>query len=117
MFLPECLQLIFQLQLAPQLEEQAVVPLFGREVLTDRRQIKGSDSDSFFTKASGGAVHEGGLAHLARGEDVAKLAALEGSVDILIRLALDVGGRVGAQRPARDVEIGLAGAHPAKTAP
>src|SRR6266516_8112679 len=72
--LPEFLQLIFQVELASQLEKQTVIPLLGREVLADRCEVEGGDGNAFLPEASGGAVHEGGLAHLAAGEDVTELA-------------------------------------------
>src|SRR5439155_21418884 len=59
----------------------------------------------------GGSRRQGGLAHLAWGEHVAELAAVEGGVQLCVCPALDVARRAGAQRPAGHVEAGLESAH------
>src|SRR5438445_486454 len=84
--------------------EQALIPLFDRQVLADAREIEYRDGCPRVAEARGGADHERGLAHLAGGQDVAELAPREAFVKLLIRLALDIGGRIRAQGAAGDIE-------------
>src|SRR5262249_46388094 len=58
----------------------------------------------------------GALAHLAGSEDVAELPAAEGVVQIVVGLALHVGGRVGGHRAAGDIEPSFSHCHAATSA-
>src|SRR5262249_18502965 len=112
---PEVVQLVLRLIAAVQLEtelaKQAAIPLARGEVLPDGSEIEDGGGDAGLLKASGGADHEGALAHLSGGEDIAVLAPQQGLKQVGIGLSLHVGGGIGRQRPARRVEVGLRSSH------
>src|SRR5437762_3276851 len=95
---PEGFQLGLQVELAAEGEEEAEIPLLRAEVLADSGEVEDRDAGALFLEAGSGADHEGALAHLSSGEHVAELAGGERLVELLVRLALDVGGIVGPQR-------------------
>src|SRR5262245_23752143 len=84
--------------------EEAAIPLLESELLAQRGEIDHSHRHALSAETSGRVGHEGGLAHLAAGEHVAELTRYQARVKILIRPALDVGGGVGAQGAAGDIE-------------
>jgi hypothetical protein len=77
----------------------------------DGGEVDYSDGDALPAETAGSVDHQGALAHLAGGEDVAELARQQALVEILIGMALDVGGSILAQRAADLVErvLGEAG--------
>src|SRR5437868_3790623 len=79
---PGFLRLFFQAQLLPDIAGQALVPLLGGDVLTERGEVERDDADSVLAQPGGGADHEGGLAHLARRKHVAELALPERVVEL-----------------------------------
>src|SRR5262249_10830076 len=102
--------LVFEPQLLAEAAEQAVVPLLGREVLADGGEIEHGDAGAAVAEALGRADHEGRLAHLAGGEDVAELAAGQAVVQLAVGAAFEVARRVAAERAAGDVEcVGRSG--------
>jgi hypothetical protein len=104
MCFPVSFQLVFQIELAAQVGEEAAIPLLTVEALADGGKIEDSHRDTFHAEASGGVHHQGTLAHLAAGKHVAELAGFKALVQLLIRLPLDVGGSVGTQGAASNVE-------------
>ena len=110
--IPEILQLVLQVQEAAEVAEEAVVPLLDGEVLADGGEIEDRHRDPFRAQAGGRADHQGALAHLARGQHVAELAAAQPLVEVGIRLTLHIGQTVEGQRsPADRVKSGLTRAH------
>src|SRR5262245_48144467 len=101
-----------QVQLPADLGEEGGVPLLGGEVAAaEFLQVEEGGTDTLFAEAGHGADAEGGLAHLAGVEDVAVFSRLEGSKEVVVGLALHVGGGIGAQRPACDIEVDCRSAH------
>jgi hypothetical protein len=90
--------------LTPDADEQSVIPLLGRKVLADGRQIEDGYADAVFSQARGGADHQAGFAHLARGERIAELALQQAFVEASVGLSFNVRRRVAPQRTAGDVK-------------
>jgi hypothetical protein len=103
---PEVFQLVFEVELLADAAEQAVVPLLGREVLADGRQVEDGDGRARLAQARGRAHHQGRLAHLPRGEHVAEAPLAQAPVQLLVGAPRHVGRGVAPQRPACDVEAG-----------
>src|SRR5713226_5931527 len=101
---PELLQLVLEVDLLADVAEEAVIPLLDGEVLTESGEIEDDHRDIFPPETGSGVDHEGGLAHLAAGEHVAELAVRQALEQLLVGLALDVGGRVPLEGTARDIE-------------
>src|SRR5205085_12578142 len=78
--LPERLQLGLQIEVLGDVSQEAILPLLDGEVSADAGEIDDGDGDALGAQARRRADHEGRLAHLAGGEDVAELAAAEAFV-------------------------------------
>jgi hypothetical protein len=108
---PRVLQIIFEVQPPAARLEEPKISLLRRRVLAHRQEVERHHVRVLLAKPHCRAVHEGGLAHLAGGEDVAELAAPESFVELRVWLALDIGGGVGAEGSSGDVEAALDDAH------
>jgi hypothetical protein len=107
--LPECFQLLFQVQLGAHVGDQALVPLRRGNVLPERGEVENDDPDAVLAEAGGSADHEGALAQLAGGQDVAELSPGERLVEFAVCFPLHVTRRVVAEGAADDVERPVAG--------
>src|SRR5262249_28110032 len=84
---------------------QGGIPLLGSEVAAAKLgEVEEDGARSLLPEASDGADAKGGLAHLAGVEDVAIFASAQGSEQLPVGLALDVGAGIRGQRAASDVE-------------
>lgn len=54
---PVAVQFVFDVQLPSDAQKQAVVPLFGAEILSDGGAIKNCDLKAFFAEIAGGSHH------------------------------------------------------------
>lgn len=106
---PEIVEIILLPESASDAAEEAVVPLFGRYVLSNGGQVEDGDSGALIAEFEGRAHHEGGFAHLPGGQDVTEFTLRETGEQLVVGLAFDVGGGVGAEG-SFIVEIALAGA-------
>ena len=104
-FEPEILHLIFQAELFRNVREQAVVPLFRREILADGGQVEYRNAHTRRSEPRSRADHQGRFTHLTGGEDIAELTAHKAVVEFVVGLAGDVAGRIASQTPASNIEI------------
>jgi hypothetical protein len=104
---PVIFQRVFQLELAAQVAEEAVVPLLDGNVPADGSQVEDGHPDAGLPEPGSGADHEGALPHLAGSQHVAELPPQQAFVELAVRPPLHVRGSILAQRAAGDVETGL----------
>ena len=90
-------ELFFEVQLLAQATDQSVVPLFGREVLADRREVEYRDLKALVSQANNGPDHERGFAHLPGREDIAELALEDSLMEVAVGLTFDITEGVRAQ--------------------
>jgi hypothetical protein len=95
---------VFEIELLAESADQAVVPLFGREILSYGGEIKNGDLESLEAESDDGANHERRFAHLPGSENIAKLAVEEALVEVAIGLSFDITEGIGTQGAARDEE-------------
>ena len=97
-------ELVFEVQLLAQAPDQSVVPLFGCEVLADRREVEDRDLKALVSQANDGPDHERGFAHLPGREDIAELALEDGLMEVAVGLTFDITEGVRAQGAAGNEE-------------
>ena len=93
MLCPEVVQFVFNIQTQGEAGEQAIIPLFGGEVLSQRLQVQINDRAPLLFEPFSGSHHQRGLAHLPRGEHVAELALAQSLEQLRVCPALHVGKR------------------------
>ena len=91
---PESQQLVFEVQLLAQPRGQTIIPLRDGEILPDGSQVQNRHGSPFLPQALDRAHHQGGLAHLARGQHIAEFTPQQALAKIFIGLALDIAGRI-----------------------
>ena len=91
--------------------QEAVVPLFQREILTDRGQVQGDDMVALRAQFVGRPHHERRFAYLAGGQYVTEFAVKQTLEKIFVGLTLNVGRSIGPQGATGYVEAGVGRTH------
>ena len=110
----EVIERLFEMERRGDAAEHAFIPLRDGEILAQGAEIQQRDTHSGQTEMIGGADHEGGFAHLARGEDIAELALPQRGAKRLIGLAGHIGDGHPREGATGDIKrCSLLRSHPA----
>ena len=103
---PALFHFIFESKLLARAFNESVVPLLGRQILTQTRQVQHGDPRTAIAQAGRSPHHERRLPHLPGREQVTDFSRLQRCVKDLVGPSFNVGRRIPAEGSADDKEAG-----------
>ena len=79
-----------QIELLLHAQKKALVPLVGRRLCAQLREIDDGGNDTLLRELLGGTVHQARLAHLPRRQDVGEVAGETVAEQFAVRVALHI---------------------------